>query len=270
MQPCRRTCESSPKTITGAIPKRGANCGAEKSGQRTRKTGCRASLAGHAESLPAYVGAKAGEEHGHVGGQAAAADINIVTHLVNKYEDGETDAEGGAEQRPVNAHESEEAEEEFEFEDGEQKSLTFCKEYGDRSEGTELAGPGKILLWRRQYLRGEFEFVNLNSPRRYCLLQSRIFPGPASSVPSLLSPYSLQKVRLFCSPSSNSNSSSASSLSWAFTGRCSAPPSASVSPSSYLFTRWVTILISAAAACPPTCPCSSPALAPTYAGRLSA
>jgi len=155
-----RTCKSGPEAVTGAIPKRSANGGAEKSGKRTRKADGGASPAGDTESLPAHVSAQAGEEHGHIGGQAAAADINIVAHLVNQNEDGETDTEGGAEERPIDAHESEKTEEEFELKDGQEKSLTFRKENGDGSERAKLAGPG-MFLFRRSHLRGEFEFVNL-------------------------------------------------------------------------------------------------------------
>ena len=72
-----------------------------------------------------------------------------MAHLVNKNENDETDAEGGAEKSPIDPHKSEKTEEKFEFEDGEEESLAFRKENGDGSKRTELAGP-RVLLFRRR------------------------------------------------------------------------------------------------------------------------
>src|SRR5207247_8427253 len=64
--------------------------------ERTCQADGRTRLASYTKGLPSNVSAQAGEKHWHIGGQATAADINRVAHLVNQNEQDETDAGGGA------------------------------------------------------------------------------------------------------------------------------------------------------------------------------
>ena len=139
---------------------RPAEVRARESGERAGKADRGASLARNAEGGPAHVSAEAGKKHGHLGGQAAAPDVNIVAHFVDENQYGETDTEGPTEEAPIKAHEEEEAENEFQFEDGKKECLALGKEDGDRSKRPELAGPGALLFGRWSGRSGQLQLAD--------------------------------------------------------------------------------------------------------------
>jgi hypothetical protein len=62
-----------------------------------------------------------------------------MAHLVDEDGPGEADAELPSVERPVDADEGEEAEEELQLEDGEEESFAFEKDEQEGAERTETA-----------------------------------------------------------------------------------------------------------------------------------
>ena len=98
------------------MPKIHADGGSEQTSEGPGKAYGGASLASDAHGFPSNVSAKSREEDGHVGGEAAAADVDVMAELVNENEDGKTYAEFEAVERPVDREEREKTEKEFQFE----------------------------------------------------------------------------------------------------------------------------------------------------------
>src|SRR5436309_13949158 len=76
--------------------------------------------------IPANVSAESRQKYRHVCGKAAPLHFNEMSHLMHQDEHGKTDAEHHAEESPVDADERPKAQEELEFEDGQQEGLALC------------------------------------------------------------------------------------------------------------------------------------------------
>jgi hypothetical protein len=118
-----------------------ADGGGDPAGERAGERDLRDLADGDAEAGPADVGAEAGQEDGHFGGQAAAANVDVVAHLVDEDADAESHAEAPAEERDVEPDEDEKAEEEFELEQDERRRFEFEQEERQRTEGAEALDP---------------------------------------------------------------------------------------------------------------------------------
>ena len=71
------------------------------------------------------VGAQARKKNRHFGRQAAPADVNVVSQLMNKNQNDKTNSEFGTKQSPINRDERSDAQNEFQFEDGGEQELAF-------------------------------------------------------------------------------------------------------------------------------------------------
>src|SRR5215475_10411838 len=93
IQPGAGIGESGPDGVLSLVPQECAGHRGQKTRQRSSEAYVRLSLERNSYSLPAHVGAKTREKNGHVGGQSAPLDVDIVTHLVDQNEHGKTKAE---------------------------------------------------------------------------------------------------------------------------------------------------------------------------------
>src|SRR6266496_3790957 len=106
-------------------PKNCAGNRSEESGEWASKTDCSLSLKRHPQSLPSHVSSETRKKHRHIGRQSAPLDVKVMSHFMNQNEDGEADAELGAECCPVETEECHEAEKKFQFENRTQQELAL-------------------------------------------------------------------------------------------------------------------------------------------------
>src|SRR6201982_3664907 len=81
------------------------------------------------ERLPTHVATESREENRHVGGQAAALDVDEVAHLVDQNQNREAYAELRPKRGPIESKKRHEAEKKFELEHRSQQKLAFCQKY---------------------------------------------------------------------------------------------------------------------------------------------
>src|SRR5262245_45523217 len=77
----------------------------------------------------------------HVRRKAAAADVDVMAHFVDQNQDAEPNAKFPTKEAPIYGEESTEAEQEFEFENG-QKPFRLGEKNGNWRERAEFLGPG--------------------------------------------------------------------------------------------------------------------------------
>src|SRR6266571_6125876 len=120
IQPCAGSRQRGPESIAGLKPKQSADAGGKPPGQRSSQTDGGAGFQGNTERIPLHVRPKSGKKHGHVGGQAAALDVDEVSHFMDQNQDSESDPECCSPKRPVNSKESHKTKEPLEFEQRQQ------------------------------------------------------------------------------------------------------------------------------------------------------
>jgi len=127
-------------------PDDGAGRGGDEAGRGPGKRDGRERIQRDAHVVPADVRAESGQKDRQIDLQAAATGFEVVAHLVNEDGQGEAKAELPSEERPIEAEEGDEAEQELELEDGEEEGLGLSEEQEDGSERTEAACPVGLAL----------------------------------------------------------------------------------------------------------------------------
>jgi hypothetical protein len=103
IEPRAGTRETRPKRITRSPLQDKTRDRSEKPCKRSGQTDGGASFQRDFHGLPANISAKTGQKNGHVGGQSATTNVDVVAQFVNENQKGERKAELPVPESPVNS-----------------------------------------------------------------------------------------------------------------------------------------------------------------------
>lgn len=116
IEPCAGVCERSPDGKACLSPDGEADGGGQCSGEWTGEANFGNGLLRNVKRAPTNVGTESGQKDRHVCGQSATTYIDIVSHLVDEDENGESDSERPSVEIGVHAKEYDKAQERTELE----------------------------------------------------------------------------------------------------------------------------------------------------------